>query len=314
MNKNPIKNLAASVHQRLLNLDPQRSHDFTPVLRRYAFERWLYRLGKSDYAERFIMKGAMLFALWIRETPRTTRDLDLLGFGDLSADSIRTAFSKIGRMEVEPDGLSFDDKNMTVEPIRDETGYQGHSVKFAAHMGNIRIPLQVDIGIGDAVWPEPEYVIYPTLLDMPAPRIKAYRRETSIAEKLEAIIELGALNSRMKDFYDIVILADRFSFKGEDLKKAILETFKGRKASPPSGLPVAFTEDFALDKDKNNQWKAFLRRIGRDSRSMPFPQFVLRMKTFLFPVLQAISDNRDFRTVWEPGGPWKEKGGRDGSL
>jgi predicted nucleotidyltransferase component of viral defense system len=314
MNKNPIKNLAASVHQRLLNLDPQRSHDFTPVLRRYAFERWLYRLGKSDYAERFIMKGAMLFALWIRETPRTTRDLDLLGFGDLSADSIRTAFSKIGRMEVEPDGLSFDDKNMTVEPIRDETGYQGHSVKFAAHMSNIRIPLQVDIGIGDAVWPEPEYVIYPTLLDMPAPRIKAYRRETSIAEKLEAIIELGALNSRMKDFYDIVILADRFSFKGEDLKKAILETFKGRKASPPSGLPVAFTEDFALDKDKNNQWKAFLRRIGKDGRSMPFPQFLLRMKTFLFPVLQAISDNRDFRTVWEPGGPWKEKGGSDGNL
>lgn len=314
MNKNPIKNLAASVHQRLLNLDPQRAHDFTPVLRRYAFERWLYRLGRSEYAERFVMKGAMLFALWTREAPRRTRDLDLLGFGDLSAESIRKAFSRIGRLEVEPDGLSFDEKNMTAEPIRDETGYQGHTVKFTANLGNIRIPLQVDVGIGDAVWPEPEYIIYPTLLDMPGPRVKAYRQETSIAEKLEAIIKLGALNSRMKDFYDIVILSDRFLFEGEDLSRAIRETFKARKAALPSGLPVAFTEDFALDKDKNTQWKAFLNRTGKDSLSMPFPQVVTRMKTFLFPVLQALSYDCDFRMAWEPGGPWREKGGSDGNL
>lgn len=305
MNKKSLKNLAASVHQRLLNLDPQRTHDFTVVLRRYAFERWLYRLGKSEYAERFVMKGAMLFALWTREAPRTTRDLDLLGFGDLTADSIRKAFSKIGRMEVEPDGLFFDVQNMTVEPIRDETEYQGHRVKFKANMGNIRIPLQVDIGIGDAVWPEPEYITYPTLLDMPAPRVKAYRKESSIAEKLDAMIELGALNSRMKDFYDIAVLADLFSFKGEDLRKAVLETFKRWGPARPSGLPVAFTEDFALDKDKNIQWKAFLNRIGKDSSSLSLHQLVMRIKAFLFPVLQAIADNRDFPMVWEPGGPWR---------
>jgi hypothetical protein len=314
MNKDPAKNTAASIHQRLLNLDPHRASDFTTVLRRYAFERWLYRLGRSEYAEQFVMKGAMLFAFWIKEAPRTTRDLDLLGFGDLSPESIRRLFSRISRMEVEPDGISFGANNATVEPIRDETEYQGYRAKLIAKMGDIRIPLQVDIGTGDAVWPEPKYIIYPSLLEMPPPRIKAYRQETSIAEKLEAMIKLGALNSRMKDFYDIIVLSDRFSFKGEDLSGAIQETFKGREVALPSDPPVAFSESFALDKDKNTQWSAFLRRIGKDNISLPFPHSVARIKDFLFPVLQAISVNRDFRMVWEPGGPWRKKRENDGNL
>jgi hypothetical protein len=305
MTQDPITNLAASVHQRLLNLDPARTHDFTPVLRRYAFERWLYRLGKSDHAESFVMKGAMLFALWTSDAPRTTRALDLLRIGDVTEAGLRRVFLRIGRMKVEPDGLTFEADNMIIEPIRDEAEYYGLRIKFMAGLGNIRIPLQVDIGIGDSVWPEPEYVLYPTLLDMPAPRIRAYRKETAIAEKLDAMLELGMLNSRMKDFYDIAVLGDLFSFRGAELQRAVRVSLKRRVLTSLSELPIAFTNEFAQDKDKNIQWGAFLRRIGKNSGALPFHQVVMNIRNFLLPVLQALNARTEFNEVWEPGGPWR---------
>jgi hypothetical protein len=305
--KNAIKNLHASVHQRLLNLDPERTHDFTPVLRRYAFERWLYRLGQSDYVESFVVKGAMLFALWTSEAPRTTRDLDLLGVGNLTDASLRLALSRISRTRVEPDGLSFDVSNMIVEPIRDETEYHGFRAKFMARIGNIRIPLQVDIGIGDTVWPEPEFISYPTLLDFPAPRVRAYRKEPSIAEKLDAMLELGMLNSRMKDFYDITVFAGRYSFKGEELLGAVRESLRRREPASLSELPVAFTDEFALDKDKKIQWGAFLNRIGKSQASMPLLQVITEIRNFLLPVIQALVGGTEFKEIWKPGGPWRPK-------
>ncbi len=307
MTKDPITNLPASVHQRLLNLDPARTHDFTPVLRRYAFERWLYRLGKSDHAESFVVKGAMLFVLWTSDLPRTTMDLDLLGIGNPTEARLRRVFSKIGRMKVEPDGLTFVADTMVVEPIRDETEYHGFRTKFMARLGNIRIPLQVDIGIGDSVWPEPEYVFYPTLLDMPAPRILAYRKETTITEKLDAMLELGMLNSRMKDFYDIAVLGDLFSFNGAELQRAVRVSLKRGVFTSLSELPVAFTDEFAQDKDKNIQWGAFLRRIGKSSATLPLQQVVIRIRNFLLPVLQALNARTEFNEVWEPGGPWRPR-------
>ncbi|MCJ7586518.1 MAG: nucleotidyl transferase AbiEii/AbiGii toxin family protein [Candidatus Aminicenantes bacterium] len=305
MTKDPITNLPASVHQRLLNLDPARTHDFTPVLRRYAFERWLYRLGKSDHAESFVVKGAMLFVLWTSDLPRTTMDLDLLGIDTLTEAGLRRVFSRIGRMKVEPDGLTFEANNIAFEPIRDEAEYHGLRVKFMARLGDIRIPLQVDIGIGGSVWPEPEYVLYPTLLDMPAPRIRVYRKETTIAEKLDAMLELGILNSRMKDFYDIAVLGDLFSFSGTELQRAVLVSLKLRKLTSLSELPVAFTDEFAQDKDKNIQWGAFLRRIGKSSVALPLQQVVIKIRNFLLPVLQALNARTEFNEVWEPGGPWR---------
>jgi predicted nucleotidyltransferase component of viral defense system len=303
--KDPTTNLPESVHQRLLNLDPARTHDFTPVLRRYAFERWLYRLGKSDHGENFVVKGAMLFVLWTSDLPRTTMDLDLLGIGNLAEAGIRRVFSKIGRMKVEPDGLTFDADAMVVEPIRDEAEYHGLRVKFMARLGNIRIPLQVDIGIGDSVWPEPEYILYPTLLDMPAPRIRVYRKETTIAEKLDAMLELGMLNSRMKDFYDIAVLGDLFSFNGAELQKAVRVSLKRSVLAVLSELPIAFTDEFAQDKDKKIQWGAFLRRIGKSSMDLPLQRAVTKIRNFLLPVLQALKAGTEFNEVWEPGGPWR---------
>ena len=307
MTQDPLTNLAASVHQRLLNLDPARTHDFTPVLRRYAFERWLYRLGKSDHAESFVVKGAMLFVLWTSDLPRTTMDLDLLGIDTLTEAVLRRVFSRIGRMKVEPDGLTFEANKIAFEPIRDEAEYHGLRVKFMARLGDIRIPLQVDIGIGGSVWPEPEYVLYPTLLDMPAPRIRVYRKETTIAEKLDAMLELGMVNSRMKDFYDIAVLGDLFSFSGTELQRAVRVSLKLRKLTSLSELPVAFTDEFAQDKDKNIQWGAFLRRIGKSSVALPLQQVVIKIRNFLLPVLQTLNARTEFNEVWEPGGPWRPR-------
>jgi len=303
--KDAITNLPASIHQRLLDLDPERNYDFTPVLRRYAFERWLYRLGKSQYASQFVVKGAMLFVVWTGDLARKTMDLDLWGAEDLTEAGLREAFSTIGGADVEPDGLTFVADTMVVEPIRDEEEFHGLRARFSARLGNIRIPMQVDIGIGDSMWPEPEYIFYPTLLDMPAPRVQACRKETTIAEKLDAMLELGIMNSRMKDFYDIAVLADLFSFIGRDLQKAIRTALDKETLANLPGLPVAFTDDFTQSADKNIQWAAFLRRIGKNPQNPPFEQVVEKNRNFLLPILQSLKAGREFYSVWPPGGPWK---------
>jgi len=296
-----ITNFPKSIHQRLLNLDPARTHDFTPVSRRCAFERWLYRLGNSDYAESFIVKGAVLLVLWTGDLSRKTMDLDLLRVGNLTEAGLRRAFSKIGRMKVEPDGLVFKTDSMIIEPIRDEAEYHGFRSKFTAYLGNIRIPLQIDIGIGDRI-------LYPTLLDMPAPRIRAYRKETAIAEKLKAMLELGILNSRMKDFYDIAVLMDIFSFNGAELQKAIRLLLKKRMLKALPEMPVAFSDEFAQDNDKNIQWGAFLRRMGKSQTVMPFKEVITKIRNFLLPVIQALIVDLEFNMFWEPGGPWRQQG------
>ena len=305
MTKDSITNLPASIHQRLLDLDRGRIYDFTPVLRRFAFERWLYRLGKSQYAEQFVVKGAMLFVLWTGDLARKTMDLDLWGAGDLTEAGLRTAFSTIGGTNVEPDGLIFITDPMVVEPIRDEAEFHGLRAKFSARLGNIRIPMQVDIGIGDSMWPEPEYILYPTLLSMPAPRVQACRKETTIAEKLDAMIELGIMNSRMKDFYDIATLGDHFSFIGQDLQKAVKTALDNKALATLPDLPVSFTEDFAQSADKNVQWAAFLRRIGKNPQDFPFRQIVKKIRNFLLPILLSLKAGNEFNAIWPPGGPWR---------
>ena len=308
MTKDPVTNLPASIHQRLLDLDPKRIYDFTPVLRRYAFERWLYRLGKSEYAEQFVVKGAMLFVLWTGDVSRKTMDLDLWRAGDLTEAGLREAFSMVGRTNVEPDGLIFIMDGMVVEPIRDEAEFHGLRAKFSARLGNIRIPMQVDIGIGDRIWPEPEYILYPTLLDMQAPRVQACRKETTIAEKIAAMLELGITNSRMKDFYDIAVLGNLFSFRGPELQKAIQTTLAGKALGSLTEHPVAFTDEFANDRDKNIQWAAFMHRIGNSPQDMPLTQAVEKIRTFLQPVLASLKEQKEFDAFWPAGGPWQAQG------
>jgi predicted nucleotidyltransferase component of viral defense system len=214
MTRGGLKNLTASVRARLMNLARQGREDFGEVLSRYARERLLYRLSASDYRERFVLKGALLFSYWAGAPHRPTRDLDLLGRGEPDMALLEEAFRDICRAEVEPDGLAFLEDSVRGERIKEEEEYEGVRLRLTAALGNARIPLQVDVGFGDAVVPAPEEVAFPTLLGMPAPQLKAYRRETVVAEKFEAMVKLGMLNSRMKDFYDVWELSQKIRLRG----------------------------------------------------------------------------------------------------
>jgi predicted nucleotidyltransferase component of viral defense system len=219
VNKAPT-NLPASVRQRLLNLAGQSKQDFGILLTKYALERLLYRLSLSKHRGAFILKGALLFQLWTSEPYRRTRDLDLLGQGDGSADRYRKIFTELCSQEVENDGLTFLPDTIRVERIRDEEEYDGVRVLMTAHLANARIPLQIDVGFGDVISPGPVELQYPTLLPFPAPKLRAYSKESVVAEKLEAMVKLGMANSRMKDFYDLWVMARRFEFRGPVLSAA----------------------------------------------------------------------------------------------
>jgi predicted nucleotidyltransferase component of viral defense system len=200
-----IRNVAASVRQRLLALSRERIEPFDLTLVRYGSERLLYRLSQSHYVDRFLLKGAMLFRVWTEETHRPTRDIDLLGFGANDTDELAQIFREVSQTDVEPDGLVFRPETVKAESIREEAAYAGIRITMEAKLENARIPIQVDIGFGDAVTPGPEEVQYPVLLDLPAPRLRSYPVYTVIAEKLEAMVLLGEANSRMKDFYDAAL-------------------------------------------------------------------------------------------------------------
>lgn len=211
------KDMGASVRARLLQLAKQRGEDFQLVLTRYASERLLYRLSQSEYKNQFVLKGASLFTLWKGQPHRATRDIDLLGFGDPSEDHINSVFSAVLSAESVDDGILIDLDSMTVGPIRVDLAYGGVRVTLNAYVSKAKIRIQVDVGFGDVVTPDAESMEFPTLLDFPAPRLRAYPRETVVAEKLEAMVKLGMANSRMKDFYDIVFLSESFAFDVQQL-------------------------------------------------------------------------------------------------
>ncbi len=304
MSKAQPTNVAASVRQRLLNLSRDKGEDFNFVLTQYALERFLYRLASSEYANRFVLKGAMLFAAWSDRSHRPTRDLDLLGYGDASEQQLITSFQQICQAEVEPDGLEFDAKSIRVTEIREDQDYDSRRMQLVAKLEKAQIHLQIDIGFGDAVTPEAEEIDYPTLLDFPAPRIWAYPRETVVAEKLQAMIALGMPNTRMKDFYDVWMIAMHFSFDGTTLVRAITATFDRRKTKIPNEVPTALGDEFATDRDKVTQWKAFLQRSRLEGAAVDLSQVVDELRAFLIPPLFTAANSETFNQSWTDGGPW----------
>jgi len=268
-------NLAQSVHHRLLNRAREQGEDFNLVLIRYMLERFLYRLGCSRHKDSFVLKGAMLFAAWTDQPPRPTRDLDLLGIGDSSDEALVRIFREIARTPVEPDGLVFDGDGISISEIREAQDYPGKRIKLPARLGNARLNLQIDVGFGDAVTPEPAEIVYPALLDMPAPRVRAYPCETVIAEKLQALVAFDVAISRMKDFYDMWTLSKQFPFEGASLSAAIAATFNRRSTPIPNGAPTALTSSttsgpFCLShcwlplKDKPSRNRGDQVVLGRD--------------------------------------------------
>jgi hypothetical protein len=301
-------NLAASVHQRLLNQSKARRLDFNLLLTRYAMERFLYRLSLSPYAGQFVLKGAMMLQIWLPETGRPTRDLDLLGFGDLTADRLREVFAAICDQPVESDGVNLLADSVTVQAIRSQDEYGGQRVMLEGFLGSAHLHIQVDVGIGDHLTPPAEWIEYPVLLDLPRPRLRAYRPETSIAEKLHAMVVLDLQNSRMKDFFDLLRLAQSLSFTGDVLVAAVRDTFARRKTAMPPEPPTALTPVFAEDPTKVLQWKAFRNRSGLRPVEEDLASVIEMLTQFLGPVLEAARLRSPFPMIWPPGGPWMTYG------
>ncbi len=295
--------LPASIRAKLLNHAKGLGLEYNRILDRYALERYLYRLSKSKYADRFVLKGALLMLVWLGETIRTTRDADLLGYGDMDKTTLERIFQDICSITVEPDAIEFQPDTVKVEDIRKNDPYGGRRVTLKSQLGNARIDVQVDVGIGDVIIPEPVWLDYPSLLDLPSARVRAYQPETSIAEKLHAMVVLGLPNSRMKDFFDIAALAERGHFDGEKLGSAITATFERRSTALPV-IPAAFTPEFAANPTKQQQWNVFLGTSGLTDK-VTLETRVTIIRGFLGPLLERLTRGQIFSGSWSPGGPWK---------
>ncbi|MBI3899999.1 MAG: nucleotidyl transferase AbiEii/AbiGii toxin family protein [Gammaproteobacteria bacterium] len=277
--------LARSVQVRLARHAKTIGVDPNLILTRYAVERFLYRLSRSQHADRFVLKGALLLLVWFGDTLRPTRDADLLGFGDLSDVALTKIFTDVCKVDVEQDAMTYLPDTVSIEPIRFEDAYGGHRVNLQAQLGAARLRIQVDVGIGDVVTPAPTWLEYPSLLDLPRPRLRAYTRETVIAEKLHAMVILGTRNSRMKDYFDLHTLARASALDSATLGEAIAATFQRRKTALPLDVPVGLSDEFGRDPTKQAQWKAF---VGKNRLNVPaLDEVVAEIRRFVAAPLQS---------------------------
>lgn len=293
-------NIIHSIRQRLLNISNKREIDYNIILIWYALERLLYRLSKSRYSDRYILKGAMLFSLWSGKTFRPTKDIDFLGYGESSSEHLKAVFTDIIQIKDEQeDGLVFLSQSLDVKPIREEQEYGGQRITLMALLGTARIRLQIDVGFGDAVTPSPQKVHYPTLLEMAAPEILSYNRETVIAEKFHAINVLGLTSSRMKDYYDLWILSKQYEFDGDLLVLAIRTTFERRKTPIPSELPLGLTQEFYTDNGILTRWNSFANKTELTIVEKSLKEVIQSLQVFFSDILKAISEGRDFKCIWD---------------
>ncbi len=279
------KNPANAVRAKLLERAHRDGEDYNRLLIRYAIERLLYRLSISPHAGDFVLKGATLFALWMGRPHRATKDLDLLSRGSPGVDRLVEVFRVIAAVDCPEDGMVFDPTGIVGEPIREEARYAGVRVVVSGSLAGAPVKVQVDVGLGDATVPPPTAVEVTSLLALPAPRLRAYAPETVVAEKLEALVQLGIANSRMKDFYDLDLLRRTFAFD-DTLVEAVSATFTRRGTPIPSELPIGLSGDFAQDAVKLTQWSAFLRRAGGET-DLGLAEVVAALRGWLWPVLIA---------------------------
>jgi hypothetical protein len=299
-------NIGASIRDRLLNKARAEKLDFNLLLTRYALERMLYRLSISEQRDQFLLKGALLFDLWFDVPHRPTHDADFLGFGSAEIPHLEDVFRSICRIEVE-DGIVFQPDSVKAAEIRKEANYAGVRLTLMGLLDTARCPIQVDVGFGDAVVPGPEEARYPIILPgMPEPRLRVYPRYTVVAEKLEALTSLGMLNSRMKDFFDLWILAKHTDFDGSLLTQAVAATFERRRTVFPEGAPIGLSDEFINDAQKEKQWMAFLRKSALDP--MPLATVINDLRIFLLPVLASASANSRLDLLWKTAEGWRQKG------
>jgi len=255
-------NVAASIRQRLLNISRVQNVDFNRILTNYGLERLLYRLSISKYKDEFVLKGAMLFSYWSGDAYRATKDIDFLKSGEASIAYLTQVFTELCENACNEDGLIFNAESIQAGEIREEDSYGGIRIIIEATLAKARIKMQADIGIGDIITPKAEVIKFPTILDMPSPSLKAYPVETVVAEKFEAMVLLGFVNSRLKDFYDIWAIDKFMNLNEVILAEAVTNTFNRRGTKVPTDLPLALTAEFSSDVTRQKQWEAFTHRAA----------------------------------------------------
>ena len=303
MTRRPLKNVGASVRARLLARSRETGEDFQFLLWRYTVERFLFRLDRSPYRRRFVLKGAMLFALWNESFHRQTQDIDFAAYGSSETDDVVPALQHVCRIAVD-DGVAFDVDHMTTAPIRGATDKGGIRVRFRATVDRARVTVQVDVGFGDAIQPPPADAQFPPLLDTATSRVLAYPKEAVVSEKFRATIEHGEQTSRYKDFFDLYLMARRFPFDGARLMQALAATFDGRPA-PTDDIPLSLTTGFYTDTTRGERWRTYLAKRGRLRAPLDFGTVGELVKLFLTPPWRALSHGDRFATAWPPGGPWQ---------
>ena len=298
-----VSNLAASVRARLQNHARTTQRTFQEQLQYYAMERFLYRLSTTTHCARFVLKGALLLHVWDAPLARATKDIDLLGRLDNSLDNLAGVVREVCSAAVEPDGMMFDPATVKTERIKEDADYEGVRVRFLGRLGNARVAMQLDVGFGDVVTPGAQVITYPTLLDFPAPSLSGYPRETVVAEKFHAMVYLRTLNSRMKDFYDVWLLARRFAFDGALLADAIAATFANRETTIDVS-PIAFTPELTEQASTSAQWTAFRKKLTNHECPETLAAVVPLLAEFLLSPAHACATGQRFERRWAPGGPW----------
>ncbi|MGE3319584.1 MAG: nucleotidyl transferase AbiEii/AbiGii toxin family protein [Candidatus Berkiella sp.] len=295
------KNVPASIRQKLLNKSNSEKRPFNEVLQYFAMERFLYRLSKSQHAEKFILKGALMLRVWESSEYRPTMDIDMLGKTSNEIAAVTQQIKDMINTSVEPDGITFDEGSIKAERITEDADYEGIRVSFEGKLDNALIHMQIDIGFGDKVHPKPSISSMPTIIALPAPEILCYSKESAIAEKFEAMVKLGEINSRMKDFYDIWVLSRQFDFSGKDLAQAIRLTFNQRKTDLPNNLERFSTN---LASNKQIQWAAFKNKLKQDFIPNSFIEVINHNNLFLSPIITSIQLNQDPPSQWTAPNQW----------
>ena len=304
MNKRSLKNVSASVHQRLLNIARDTERPFNEVLQYFAMERFLHRLSRSPHADSFVLKGALLFRVWDIPDSRATRDIDFLAYVDNSPENLAAIFREVCKIDDPDDGLVFDPNTIEAQRIKEDAEYEGVRTRLRGQLGKAQVVIQIDVGFGDLIHPSAIQADYPALLGLPAPSLRMYPPETVIAEKAEAMVYLGSLNSRMKDFYDVWRMSLQFNFEGSVLCEAIKGTFQNRNTEVVefNDLMADLLDGESIDK----QWAAFLQKSALTGPG-EFPLALAAISTFLSPVFSSVKSDELFDQEWPAPGPWCKK-------
>ena len=304
MTTRPLKNVGASVRDRLLARSRETGEDFQFLLWRYVVERFLFRLSHSPYHGRFVLKRAMLFALWNESFHRQTQDIDFAAYGNSENDDFVTALQQVCRTGVDDDGVVFHADQISSSTIRGTTDKGGTRYRFPATVGGARVTVQVDIGVGDSIQPPPADAEFPTLLDTAKCRVRAYPKEAVVSEKFHATVAHGEQTSRYKDFFDLYELARRFRFDGVRVVQFLVATFESR-SSPTEAVPLSLTSGFYTDTARGDRWRAYLIKRGCLPAPMDFGAVGELVTLFLSPPWRALSRGDRFVAAWPAGGPWR---------